>query len=139
MAGSMTLDRMKHDLTAILTRIPAGRLVTHAALAERWNVPPRLVAQLVMGLGDAERRDLPWHRIVASGGAIGRHPWRHEQMARLLAEGVPVAPAGIVHQLAERAVRDLDHPASSPAPKALDTPPNRSRGMKSAQVTPRKG
>ncbi len=130
--------RLRKEILRVLEQIPAGRVVTHATLAAKWNVPIRLIVQVMGALTDHERQGVPWHRVVAPGGAIGRHPLREEQIARLKAEGIPVAPAGIVHELGSRAVQDLDHPGRSPVPVEHPQGPSRSRGMKSAAVVPRK-
>ena len=42
--------------------------------------------------------------MVAKGGAIGRGPHRDAQFARLVREGVPVSPAGIVQDMARVAI-----------------------------------
>lgn len=135
---ALSIDRLKAEISKALMRVPAGRVVTHATLGERWNVPPRLIAHVVAALSDKDRQSAPWHRVVASGGAIGRHSLRDEQIAKLKAEGVPVAPAGIVHELVERAVQDLDNPGPALAPRTGSGAPSRSRGMKAGTIAPRK-
>lgn len=135
---ALGIDRLKAEILKVLMRVPAGRVVTHATLGDRWNVPPRYIAQVIAALSDKERQGVPWHRVVAPGGAIGRHALRDEQIARLEAEGVPVAPVGIVHELGERAIQDLDNPGPALAPRAGSGAPGRSRGMKSITAAPRK-
>lgn len=123
-------------LAELLALVPSGRLVTHKVLSTALGIDMRHTAALLLQLGDEERSRLPWHRAVADGGAIGRHLWREEQMARLRAEGVPVAPAGIAQEMAARAIASFDDikPLPAPAQAAGGAPPapapSRSRGMK---------
>jgi alkylated DNA nucleotide flippase Atl1 len=138
MAASPLYDRMKRELPALLARVPAGRLVTHGVLGRHFGVDPRHIVNLVTGLDDTERGTLPWWRIVADGGAIGRHAQREPQIAALRAEGVPVAPAGIAQDLAARIVTDLtasSQARSTAATAATTAAPARSRGMKSHPTT----
>lgn len=132
--GDMTAARKR--LVELLALVPAGRMVGHKVLSKALNIDMRHVAALLLQLDDDERLRVPWHRAVADGGAIGRHPWREEQMARLRAEGVPVAPAGIAQEMAARAITSFDDiqpwpvsPAAASAGEAAK--PSRSRGMKS--------
>jgi hypothetical protein len=83
---------------------------------------------------------VPWWRVVADGGAIGRHLRRDEQMRRLRADGIVLSPVGIVQDLQKRWIEDIDAlmdglikaveiAAASDAPQAK---PSRSRGMRGA-------
>jgi methylated-DNA-protein-cysteine methyltransferase-like protein len=133
MAGSTAYARIKADVLAIVTKIPEGRLTTYGAIGRHLDVYPRHVAYVLTTLDDLDRTRVPWWRVVADGGAIGRHQRRDDHIARLKAEGIPVAPAGIAQELAERAIIDLANPPSG-ITKRPDTDagkPSRSRGMKS--------
>lgn len=111
--------------------VPAGRVVGLDVLAQRLAVLPTVVATLISGLTEEERDRVPWHRVVAKGGAIGRGPHRDTHFARLVREGVPVSPAGIVQDMARVAVTELDVFARSERTEAATAPPlSRSRGMK---------
>ena len=142
MAGPPANARIRRDVMSVVETIPAGRVSTHGDIGRRLAIAPRLVASILSMLGDSERETVPWWRVVADGGAIGRHRWRDAQIARLRAEGIPVAPAGIVRELAERRVRSLGaskppaRPKPAPAPEAAPTPRSRARGMKSHPVKP---
>lgn len=131
---SPSLDRATARLLASIRAIPAGYVTTHGDLARHAGIAHRLVATTLAALGDADRQTIPWWRVVADGGAIGRHPLRDLQIALLRQDGVPVAPAGIVQELAFRRVSDPgappDRPYAQPA-TPLDAKPARSRGMKS--------
>ena len=122
---------LHNRLLQLLARVPHGRVVGHSLLAQELDIAVRNVMALVLQLEPAERDRIPWHRVVADGGAIGRHPHRDAQIAKLREEGVLVAPVGIVQGLAERRISDFDDVV---APPASDTPtrPSRSRGMKGA-------
>lgn len=127
----MTSPRSTARVIAALANVPAGRVVTLDVLARHLGGNRPGLVGLVATLRDDPSPDVPWHRIVAEGGAIGRHRWRDIQIARLREEGVSVSPAGIVEGLAERRVPDLSKPAAPPPPPAAPGTPSRSRGMKS--------
>ena len=126
--------RIKPELLTLLRNVPVGSVVTVDCLAVCLKVIPTVVATLLANLTIEERAVAPWHRVIAKGGAIGRGPHRDEQFARLVREGVPVAPAGIVQDMARVAVTDID-PDAAARTKRFNTalpaaPPSRSRGMK---------
>jgi methylated-DNA-protein-cysteine methyltransferase related protein len=133
MAGSVAYARIKADVIAIVSKIPTGRLATHGAIGRHLSVVPRHVAYVLATLNEIERETVPWWRVVADGGAIGRHQRRDDQMQRLKREGCAVAPAGIVQDFRERVVADVTTPgaAMTPIPVTADGKPARSRGMKS--------
>ncbi len=132
MAGSAAYARVKADVLAIIAKIPEGRLVTHSAIGRHLGVDPRHIVNVMAILDDADRADVPWWRVVADGGAVGRHPYRDDQIARLRADGVPVAPAGVAQEISTRTVTDFAKPMIAIAKPAIaDQKPSRSRGMKS--------
>ena len=73
--------------------------------------------------------DLPWHRVTADGGAVGRHARREEQIRRLQAEGIAVSQGGFVQDFARIAILDLSVPMPTPVAQTAG-PLSRSRGMK---------
>jgi alkylated DNA nucleotide flippase Atl1 len=125
-------DRVKQDVFAILSRIPAGRVSTHGQIGDHLRVSPRHISQVIADLGDAERESVAWWRIVADGGAIGRHTWRDVQMARLRDDGVVVSPVGIVQDLSVRLMKDLSAPPPGQVTREENIAPvkPRVRGMK---------
>ena len=124
-------DRLLSDLAAALSHVPASRVVPVNVLALHLGLNRPAAVRLVSALSDAERQSLPWHRVVAEGGAIGRHALRDEQISRLRAEGVPVSPAGIIDEFRERAVSTLGQAAEVLAPAAASGgKATRSRGMR---------
>ncbi|MET0408278.1 MAG: MGMT family protein, partial [Hyphomicrobium sp.] len=101
------------------------------AIAEAVGAPVAVVQTLLSQLDEDDRDVVPWHRVVAKGGAIGRGPHRDQQFARLVREGVTVSPAGIVQDLARQMLFALDD-ASLEQEAAVERPEagGRSRGMK---------
>ncbi len=140
MAGSAAYARIKSDVLDIAGRIPAGRVATYKHIGLHLKVMPRHVAYILATLEDLERETVPWWRVVADGGAIGRHQRRDEQMQRLRAEGIVLSPAGIVQDLAVRWIEDIlglaqgriKAPGAELSAQAFDTQPktSRSRGMR---------
>ncbi len=126
----------KSKLLANLRKVPAGRVVTYDALAQALSILPRHVETLLGHLSEDEREMVPWHRVVAKGGAIGWGLLRDAKFQKLIREGVAVSPAGIVQDMARVAVKDLTALPSGIAKRpdaALPTAPaplSRSRGMK---------
>jgi methylated-DNA-protein-cysteine methyltransferase related protein len=136
MARSAAYARIKTDVLAIVRGVPPGKIVTFDAIGQHLVVMPRHVAYILSALTDSERELVPWHRVVAKGGAIGRGPHRDAQFAKLVREGVSVSPAGIVQDMERTVVALLDLKslgtagAVLPQPAPLRAPTSRSRGMK---------
>lgn len=133
MALQPSVSNPKSALLRALRAIPLGRVATLDRLASHIGVAPRFVTLLLDGLSGDERELVPWHRVVAKGGAIGRGPHREAQFARLVREGVVVSPAGIVQDMERFAVagfddagKGADEPGGAPPPPQT----SRSRGMK---------
>lgn len=132
-ARSPVERRAAAKLLALVALIPPGRVATVDLIAQNAGELPQVIVTLLNALTEDERQCVPWHRVVAKGGAIGRGPHRDQQFARLVREGVPVSPAGIVQDMLRVAVSALD--TSRPAKASPDAPPvpaplSRSRGMK---------
>ena len=89
--------RSNRDMNANL------RIITPAVM-------PRHIATILANLDDDERDRVPWYRVVADGGAIGRHRHRDEQIARLRADGLPVSAAGIVGGMEAAMLANLPKP-----------------------------
>jgi methylated-DNA-protein-cysteine methyltransferase-like protein len=127
--------RSKAELLSLLRKIPHGRVTTAESLAAEIGIPAPLVVTMLAQLSEDERDLVPWYRVVAKGGGIGRGPHRDQQFARLVREGVTVSPAGIVHDLARHLLATLDE-TSLKSSARVDLPPlegrtaSRSRGMK---------
>ena len=121
-------------LRGLLDKIPGGRVAAISTIADELALAPRAVETMLRRLGAAGETALPWHRIVADGGAIGRHALRDVQIARLKAEGVPVSPAGIVQEFGARRMANFAEgghagPTAGAKVEAAAPGPSRSRGM----------
>ncbi len=131
--------RAKADLLTLLRKVPLGYVTTADGLAVEIGVPGPLVVTMLAQLTEDERDLVPWHRVVAKGGGIGRGPQRDQQFARLVREGVTVSPAGIVQDLAHHMLDVLDdasltkvaqNASRADALPQSGKPGGRSRGMK---------
>lgn len=129
MSSGSAYVRIKRDILALAARVPAGYVVTHKQIAQHLKVSPQHIANVVTSLDDADRANVSWWRIVADGGAIGRHANRDEQFQRLTAEGNVLSPVGIVQDLAARRVPDIADPPPEPRKIEATLKPSRSRGM----------
>lgn len=114
----------RQALIEILRAIPAGRVATREHVSAQLGIDGRALLHLLEALTEAERAECPWHRVVAAGGAIGRHPRFAEQIERLRADGVAVSPAGIVQDMPRRLGLVADPAPASPGG-------GRARGAKS--------
>lgn len=129
MSGAMHA-RIKRDVLSLVARVPAGYVVTHKQIGDHLKVSPQHIANVIAGLDDVDRQDVPWWRVVADGGAIGRHPRRDEHFRRLVEEGDVLSPVGIVQDLATRRVPDLANPPKEPRKVEAAAKPSRARGMR---------
>lgn len=123
------------DLLTLVRAVPTGRVTTFDVLAQKLGEPPAFVQARLAALSEDERDFIPWHRVVAKGGAIGRGPHRDQQFARLVREGVQVLPAGIVHDMPRfivtfEAETHNSQKRAGPQPEPAQ-PLSRSRGMRS--------
>jgi methylated-DNA-protein-cysteine methyltransferase-like protein len=77
---------------ARVRRIPRGRVATYGQVALWLGVPrgARAVGWALRALDPRLQRQVPWHRVVGSGGRISPRPGGgpEEQRRRLRAEGV---------------------------------------------------
>lgn len=132
MAGSPAYGRIKSDILDLVDQVPSGTVTTYAAIGARLSVMPRVVSTILAALTERERETVAWHRVVADGGAIGRHAWRVTQIERLRGEGVSVSAAGIVAEFGGGGPSKPKAPSSEPVPGAgsprADTLPSRARG-----------
>lgn len=117
------------DLRRLTLAIPLGRLITFGTLSAHLKTSPRHIATLMETLAGTAPDSFPWHRIVADGGAVGRHARREEQIRRLQADGVAVSQGGFVQDFTRVVILDIAVPM--PAPVAAPAGPlSRSRGIK---------
>ena len=134
MAATSNRKSARAELLTLVRKIPLGRVASFDVLAEKLGIPPPLVATILSQLIEDEREIVPWHRVVAKGGAIGRGAGRDQQFARLVREGVTVSPAGIVQDLPRVMTSNFSVAARQSHVDTLPQPAipgGRSRGMKS--------
>jgi methylated-DNA-protein-cysteine methyltransferase related protein len=133
-SGSPFFARIERDVFAIVASVPAGRIVTFAAVGAYLDVMPRHVAYL-LARENAELSGIPWHRAVPHNdkvaGAklvgVGKPGRTRLQAERLTSEGVVVAANGAivdfeVKQIApvnlshgvQRQLRPADAPIAKP-------------------------
>lgn len=117
------------DLRRLTLAIPLGRLITFGTLSAHLKTSPRHIATLMETLAGTSPDGFPWHRIVADGGAVGRHARREEQIRRLQAEGVAVSQGGFVQDFTRVVIHDIAAPMPAAA-KVVSAPLSRSRGIK---------
>jgi alkylated DNA nucleotide flippase Atl1 len=134
MAKSPAFARIKSDVLAIVAAIPKGGIASAADLGRQIDVPARHVAFILTTLDEGERAVTPWWRVVADGGAIGRHKRREDQIAGLRRDGVTVSAAGVVADFAARRVTSFKA-APSGVTRRPDAPVNQSRA---SSETPRR-
>ena len=88
----------RERVLAAVRRIPVGRVATYGDVAAQAGRPraARAVGNIMRG---CRRRDVPCHRVIGAGGALGGYGG-NEAMKRalLIAEGV---------QVSGRKIRDL--------------------------------
>ena len=128
MAKSPAFARIKSDVLAIVAALPQGRVASAADIGRQIDVPARHVAYILTTLDEGERAVTPWWRVVADGGAIGRHKRREDQIAGLRRDGVTVSAAGVVADFAARRVTAFKA-APSGVTRRPDAPCRASQGV----------
>jgi alkylated DNA nucleotide flippase Atl1 len=84
------MDALSERVLSVIERIPSGRVLSYgdvAALAGAATA--RDVGQVLLRHGDG----VPWWRVLRADGTPAPH-LREAQLARLRAEGTPMAPSG---------------------------------------------
>ena len=141
--ASLPQARSRGEILALVRCLPTGRVATFDMIGQFCKVTPQQVATVIAGLSPDEREIVPWHRVVAKGGAIGRGPHRDQQFAKLVREGVPMSPAGVVQDMARVCVALSGAGTSARAQNAetgvrvepaATAPMSRSRGMKNRPI-----
>lgn len=94
-------EGFKSRVIAAVRRIPAGRVATYGDVAAAAG-RPRAARAVGNIMRECRQRDVPCHRVIAAGGAIGGYGGNLElKRALLRAEGVLVSAAR-VRNFAER-------------------------------------
>lgn len=137
MVSPSPISAIRSRVVDLVRGVPPGRVITTNLIATTLGVAVPIVTTCLDKLSEDERQVTPWHRVVAKGGAIGWGLHRDEQFARLIREGVPVSPAGIVRDMVHVAIANVDDLQKTGGGKDSDhapappSPSQRSRGMKS--------
>lgn len=84
------MDELVERVLAVVDRIPAGRVLSYGDVAALAAVPTaRDVGQVMARHGER----VPWWRVLRADGTPAPH-LREDQLARLRAEGTPMAASG---------------------------------------------
>lgn len=70
MPRSPNFNRIKGQVLEVTRAIPAGRVVSFAAIGDYLEVMARHVAYILATLDEEEREEVPWHRVVGEGGSV---------------------------------------------------------------------
>jgi O-6-methylguanine DNA methyltransferase len=79
----------------IVSRVPAGRVVTYGDVA-RLAGKPRAARAVGNIMRQATRPGLPYHRVVAANGGLGGYSSLALKRSLLAAEGLTVTPSRVV-------------------------------------------
>jgi O-6-methylguanine DNA methyltransferase len=79
----------------LVSRIPIGRVTTYGDIARLAGRPgaARAVGNIMR---QADRPGLPYHRVIAAGGALGGYSSLPLKRSLLAAEGLTVTPRRVV-------------------------------------------
>ncbi|HTH25216.1 MAG TPA: MGMT family protein [Vicinamibacterales bacterium] len=79
----------------LVSRIPIGRVITYGDIARLAGRPgaARAVGNIMR---QADRPGLPYHRVIAAGGALGGYSSLPLKRSLLAAEGLTVTPRRVV-------------------------------------------
>lgn len=85
----------ERKVLTIVSRIPVGRVTTYGDVARLAGKPgaARAIGN-IMRRGD--RPGLPYHRVIAAGGALGGYSSLQLKRSLLAAEGLTVTPRRVV-------------------------------------------
>jgi methylated-DNA-protein-cysteine methyltransferase-like protein len=97
LAQTLKTASTRLKVVATIAAIPESRVTTYGAIGKAIGATARQVARVLANLTPEESRELPWFRVVASGGvisslkvgAVGRR-----QIERLQNEGIEVTLRG---------------------------------------------
>lgn len=85
----------ERKVLTIVSRIPVGRVITYGDIAKLAGRPgaARAVGNIMR---QADRPGLPYHRVIAAGGALGGYSSLPLKRALLAAEGLTVTASRVV-------------------------------------------
>ncbi len=85
----------ERKVLTLVSRIPVGRVITYGDIA-RLAGRPRAARAVGNIMRQADRPGLPYHRVIAAGGALGGYSSLPLKRALLAAEGLTVTPRRVV-------------------------------------------
>jgi methylated-DNA-protein-cysteine methyltransferase-like protein len=134
MSKSPFFARIKADVLKIAAAVPEGRVVTFTDIGQHLDVVPRHVAYILATLTPEERAAVPWHRVIAASGQLGRRQFDAEGISQaeiLNAEGIEldererltdletlVVPVSALHSGVSKQKRPADAPKPAPGRSA---------------------
>ena len=85
----------ERKVLTIVSRIPVGRVITYGDVARLAGRPgaARAVGNIMR---TADRPGLPYHRVIAAGGALGGYSSLALKRSLLVSEGLTVTPRRVV-------------------------------------------
>ncbi len=95
-SSSSAADGFVRRVLAVVARVPPGRVTTYGDVAVLAGRPgaARAVGNIMARSG---RPGLPYHRVIAAGGALGGYSDLALKRALLAAEGLVVGRARVRH------------------------------------------
>lgn len=85
----------ERKVLTLVSRIPVGRVATYGDIAKLAG-KPRAARAVGNILREADRPGLPYHRVIAAGGALGGYSSLPLKRSLLAAEGLTVTPRRVV-------------------------------------------
>ena len=89
------MTAFERKVLTVVSRIPVGRVITYGEVA-RLAGKPRAARAVGNIMRTADRPGLPYHRVVAAGGALGGYSNLALKRSLLAAEGLTVTPRRVV-------------------------------------------
>ena len=85
----------ERKVLTIVSRVPAGRVITYGDVAKLAG-KPRAARAVGNIMRTADRPGLPYHRVIAAGGALGGYSNLTLKRSLLAAEGLTVTARRVV-------------------------------------------
>ncbi len=95
-ASSSAAERFARRVLAVVTRIPPGRVCTYGEVAALAGAP-RAARAVGNVMATANLPGVPYHRVIAAGGALGGYSDLATKRALLAAEGLTVTRTRVRH------------------------------------------
>src|SRR5215213_4969024 len=89
------MTTFERKVLTIVSRVPAGRVITYGDVAKLAG-KPRAARAVGNIMRTADRPGLPYHRVIAAGGALGGYTNLALKRSLLAAEGLTVTTSRVV-------------------------------------------